>query len=140
MIEWKNEEIEGEPIYNVVGTDSLNGVHFTLANDIVQEGTPFSAENMEVILQKSMAGRPFYYDGEEIVTLEIPVAADGLREGVLLAMVYGGSRLYATGALYIVAAGRTQRVESPDGWLISGDCEVYCQMGEKAAGMIMWER
>jgi len=140
MIEWKNEEIDGEPIYNVVGVESLNGVHFTLANDIVQEGTPFSVENMERVLQKAMADRPFYYDGEEIVTLEIPVTADGLREGVLLVVAYGGSRLYGLGVLYVVAMGRTQRVENPDGWLISGDCGIYCQMGERATGVVIWER
>ncbi|MCL2376304.1 MAG: hypothetical protein FWC76_02795 [Defluviitaleaceae bacterium] len=140
MIKWKNEEIEGAPIYNIVGAEGLAGVHFALANEIVQQGTPFSAENMETIAQKSMMHRYFHYDGEEIVTAAIPVAADGLREGVLLATAHNGSRLYAAGTLYLVAAGRTQRVENPNGWAISGDCTIYCQMGAEATGTITWER
>ena len=136
MIKWRNEEITGTPTYNIVGADGLNGVHFVLANDIVQQGTPFSAENMEKILQKSAMCRHFYYGGEKTVTTSIPAAADGLREGILLAAAHGGSRLYGLGMFYLVADGRTQRVENPNGRLISGDCLIYCQMGEKAAGMI----
>jgi len=136
MIDWVDERLQGEAIYNIVGATSLNGVHFKLANEVVRQGTPFSAENMDAIVQKLLRQRCFYYGGEETVTVGFPVAADGLRQGVILAKAYAGMELAAEGTVYMVADGRTQRLDSPVGWRVVRDCVIYCQMGDEVVGMV----
>ena len=136
MIEWRDERLQGQPMYNVLGTPNINGVHFRLANKIVQPGTPFSAENMTAIVQKFRAGRYFYYSGEKTVTTAFPPADNGLREGIFLAEARGGMELTAEGTVYMVVDGSTQRLESPAGWPVMRDCAIYCEMGEEVAGII----
>ena len=136
MINWTDERLEGQPMYNILGTANINGVHFRLANEIAGPGTPFSAENMAAIVQKSRTGRCFYYGGEETVTTAFPAADNGLGEGVLLARARAGMELVAEGTVYMVADGSTQRVENPSGWPITRDCAIYCEMGEEVTGII----
>jgi len=136
MINWTNEALQGEPVYNILAAQNINGVHFALANQVTQQGTPFSAQNMDTIVQKSQVPRYFYYSGEDTVTTDFPAAADGLRQGVLLVMAYGGVELAAEGAVYLVADGHTQKVENPAGWRVARDCAVYCQLGEEVTGTL----
>ena len=136
MIKWTNEVLQGPPIYNIIGTGGFNGVQFRLANEIKQPGTPFSAENMGQILQKSQTGRFFYYDGEDTVVSDFPAALNGLRRGILLAMAHSGSRLSAEGVVYLVGNGSTQMIENPDNRRVVRDCAVYCRLGEEVAGWI----
>jgi len=140
MINWTNEQLQGEPVYNILGEGdaSINGVHLRLANDIVRPGTPFSAANMNILMQKSHESRSFYYNGDHIATAAFPAADNGLREGVFLVKPSGGVELAAEGTVYIVTDGHTQRIENPRGWPIARDCAVYCQVGEKVWGSISW--
>ena len=137
MINWTNEQLQGEPVYNIAGSENINGVHFRLANEIISDGTPFSAENMEAIAQKAQMARYFYYGGEDTVTTNFPPADNGLRQGVFLAQTHGGMELAAEGTVYLVADGFTQRIENPGGWPVARDCAVYCQLGEEVTGMII---
>ena len=138
MIKWTNEQLQGEPIYNIHGTPNLNGVYLSLANEITRQGTPLSAQNMAVIAQKSQAIRYFYYNGDHALTTPFPAADNGLSQGILLAMTRGGMELAAEGTVYLVANGNTQRVENPRGWPVARDFAVYCQLGEKVVGTIIW--
>jgi len=140
MINWTNEQLQGEPIYNIVsGQQDINGVHFRLANEITQPGTPFSARNMTAIIQKPHTCRYFYYSGEDALTIDFPAADNGLRQGVLLVKAYAGMYLTAEGTVYLVEDGHTQKVENPRSWPIARDCGIYCQVGEEVFGMISWE-
>jgi len=136
MIKWTDEQLQGEPIYNILGTPSLNGVQFKLANAITQQGTPFSAQNMAATVQKSQAARYFYYNGASTLTTSFPAADNGLAQGIFLAKLYAGMELAAEGTVYLVAGGHAQRVENPRGWSVVRDGALYCQLGEEVVGMI----
>ena len=139
MVIWTNEQLQGEPIYNILGKESLNGVHLGPANEIVSQGTPFSAENMDALVQKPHMGKFFYYSGEDAAVTDFPAADNGLRQGIFLAMAYCGMELTAEGAVYLAADGRTQRIENPVNWSITRDCAVYCEMGREIGGMGAWQ-
>jgi len=141
MIVWADEKLQGEPIYNILGLGNVehNGVHFELANEIVSEGTSFSAGNMNGFVQKSHVSRCFYYGGEETLVTDFPIADNGLQQGVFLVKTRGGVELAAEGTVYLVVDGVTQRIQDPEGWHIARDCAIYCQMGEEVVGTITME-
>ena len=137
MIDWVDEVLQGEPVYNILGSRDVNGVHFRLANEILREGTAFSAENMARIVQRQQATGYFYYNGEDTVTTDFPAAADGTTQGIFLMKAYAGMELATEGTVYIVADGSTQKVENPARWRVVRDCGVYCRVGDVVTGMVM---
>ncbi|MDR2183329.1 MAG: hypothetical protein LBE55_04070 [Clostridiales bacterium] len=139
MIIWTDEQLRGDaPIYNILGSADISGVHFKTANEILRPGTEFSEKNMDAIVQKPQTGRYFYYGGEDTVTTDFPAAEDGLSRGIFLAQAHAGMELAAEGTVYIVAGGSAQKIENPRGLYVARDCAVYCRAGEETKGVIMW--
>ena len=100
MVKWVDEVLVGEAVYNVAGNVNLNGVRFGLANEVLGEGTRFCAGNMGRMMQKSLMGRLFCYDGEDVAVSDFPVADNGLSQGVFLVRLFVGMELAAEGLDY----------------------------------------
>ena len=157
MITWKDEQLIGEPLYNLLDGNSndgnnnvqeiFRGVRFALANTVTVHGTPLSARNMQGLLQftNMPLQRIFCYDGADVPTVPVPQAAgenrNNLRRGVILALCTADSEITAHGTLYLLtAAGSISHVlTNPVRYKVEQDCTVLCQVGHEAYGNISYD-
>ena len=137
MIRWIDEELAGEAVYNIFaeGGDFF-WVSFRLDNEVLAAGTAFSAKNMERLLQKGLGVRRFYYNGEDVASVNFGPAEDGVREGVLLAKCYGGAVFSGDGVFYLVCGGEVERVVNPRDFEVLRECEVFCGVGRETFGVV----
>jgi len=134
MIKWRDEELAGEPRYNLVSGDYEvihGGVRFRAADNVVASGTPFSAENMDRHVQVAAMPRTFYYDGAIV-----PIMPDTLHNGVILAKCAAGAVVSAVGTIYLYANGETQMLTNPVQHKVERECVVLCQLGWAVRGSI----
>lgn len=144
MIKWTDEELAGEPLYNLLdgdGQEIFRGVRFRAANAVTARGTPFSARNMDELMHVTMPlPRIFCYDGAAVPTVPMPQAACGLQQGVILAICAAGAVLTAQGTLYLfaIANNEIQILTSPVGHKVQQDCVILCQVGQEVFGNIWY--
>ena len=136
VIIWQDEELAGQPAYNILPQQgaAMYGVSFALENAVLVQGTPFSAENMEKLMQVEMSepSTLFFYNGADVPT--IPSAPD--ESGVLLAKCYAGAKIYAQGVVYVTTDSGTQRLINPMNYEVTTDALLCCGLGEEVYGVV----
>ena len=150
-INWKDEQLEGQPIYDAaeaVRGRNFNNIHFRISN-LQEAGTPANAGTMTHIIQKTQSAKSFYYDGSHTAVYPFGESAqDGTSSGILLAVGFEGQRLWANGMVYLIATeipsgnGNENdnesivQINNPRNSVIARDCMICCALGREVGGMV----
>ena len=137
MMFWRDEELIGEPSYDVIAAaQSLSDVRFRLANG-VSGGTAMDSENMGAIMQKADFGKCFFYDGATLPRYDFgTMAADGVSGGVILARGFLGQKIWAVGRIYLRTKTGIEILDEPAGHVIEEDCIICGLMGRRTLGTV----